>query len=64
MKANDKVSERTNRDDIAIKAMQGILSANHSVYWGNIEGCPFPGGVAKDAYALADAMIEESESKV
>lgn len=60
MKAEDKASERNNRDYIAIKAMQGMLSSNEqNETMKTIER--WTEHISRIAYLYADAMLAESE---
>lgn len=43
----------TLRDYFAAKAMQGFVA------YGESDGCRHPSSVAHDAYAIADAMLQE-----
>lgn len=54
--ANDVNGSMTNRDYIAIHAMQAIVASPN---FNNTDTA----AVAKDAYRMADAMIEQSEVK-
>lgn len=44
------------RDYFAAKAMQGMLAYSYSHPWSMEDGC------ARDAYAMADAMMKEREA--
>lgn len=51
----------TLRDYFAAKAMQSLLiSSNYNLYTGN-NGLPVPAFISKEAYDIADAMLNQRE---